>query len=345
MRDLVIWAHSECRSNAALYAEVKRLAQARGLRVTMCLWDEMPMEESRKSHGLEWIKVGDDLKKGREVLAAHGGKGVVHVFCVYQNSSVWRRLIVEAKRSGSRVVVSAEAPCEMCVGLKARLKRLYYRWILPWRVRCVVKSADLFLNASGTNGVDALLRLGWAREKIVPFGYASDFNFEGKVGDKSWSGRKDVSLRVLHTGIETPYRDVGTLRRAVDFLRGKGIAIDLACTGGKASDEEMARLYGWADVFVACGLCEPWGMRVNDAIHAGLPVVVSDGMGACWLVDRFGCGCVYPAGDADALSSVLERFAVDGGFRARLRSGVSAAHTAWAPEARAKVWLDEVLRS
>ena len=309
----------------------------------MCLWDEMPMEESRKSRGLEWIKVGDDLKKGREVLAAHGGKGVAHVFCVYQNSSVWRRLIVEAKRSGSRVVVSAEAPCEMCVGPRARLKRLYYRWILPWRVRCVVKSADLFLNASGTNGVGALLRLGWAREKIVPFGYASDFNLEGKVGDKSWSGRKDGSLRVLHTGIETPYRDVGTLRRAVDFLRGKGIAIDIACTGGKASDEEMARLYGWADVFVACGLCEPWGMRVNDAIHAGLPMVVSDGMGASLLVDRFGCGCVYPAGDADALSSVLERFAVDGGFRARLMSGVSAAHTAWTPEARAKVWLDEVL--
>lgn len=128
-------------------------------------------------------------------------------------------------------------------------------------------------------------------------------------------------------------------------MRGKGIAVDLACTRGKASDEEMARLHGWADVFVACGLCEPWGMRVNDAIHAGLPVVVSDGMGAKWLVDQFGCGCVYPAGDADALSSVLERFAVDGGFRARLKSGVSAAHEAWSPEARAKFWLDEVLRS
>lgn len=126
-------------------------------------------------------------------------------------------------------------------------------------------------------------------------------------------------------------------------MKGKGIAVDLVCTGGEASDEEMAGLYRRADVFVACGLCEPWGMRVNDAIHAGLPVVVSDGMGARLLVDRFGCGCVYPAGDADALSKVIERFAADVDFRARLRSGVAAAHEAWTPETRAKVWLEGVL--
>ena len=204
--ELVIWAHSECRSNAALYAEVKRLAETQGLRVTMCLWDEMPMEESRKSYELEWIRVGDDLKKGREVLASHGGKDSAHVFCVYQNSSVWRRLIVEAKRGGARVIVSAEAPCPMCLGLKAWIKRLYYRYVLPWKVRRVTKAADLFLNASGTSGIDELVRLGWAREKIVPFGYASDVV---EVVAQRCSGRMEGALHVLHSGIEAPYRDVG----------------------------------------------------------------------------------------------------------------------------------------
>ena len=126
-------------------------------------------------------------------------------------------------------------------------------------------------------------------------------------------------------------------------MKNRGVAVDLECTGGKASEEEIARLYRRADVFVACGLCEPWGMRVNDAIHTGLPVVVSDGMGASWLVDLFGCGCVYPAGDAGALSKILGRFARDAGFRAKLKSGVAAAHEAWTPEARAKVWIDQVL--
>ena len=336
MKELVIWAHSECRSNAALYAEVKRLAETRGMKVTMCLWDVMPMDESRKVHRLEWIKVGDDFLKGREVIATHGGKDAVHVFCVYQNSAVWRRLIVEAKRSGARVVVNAEAPCEMCVGPKAILKRMYYRWVLPIKVGKVVKTGDLFLNASGTMGVDRLVRLGWPREKIVPFGYASAPAGGVEVG----SEEVGETLKVLHTGIEAPYRDVAALIRAVELLKGNGIHMELVCTGGKVSGEEMSRLYKWANVFVACGLCEPWGMRVNDAVHAGLPVVVSDGMGASWLVDQFGCGCVYPAGDASALAKILERFASDVEFRDGLASGVAAAHKAWMPEARARVFLE-----
>lgn len=339
MKELVIWAHSACRSNAALYAEVKRLAEAQGLLVAMCLWDVMPMDESRKVHGIEWIRVGDDLTKGRKVLAEHGGKNAVHVFCVYQNSSVWRTLIVEAKKGGARVVVSAEAPCPMCIGPKACVKRFYYRRILPWKVRGVTRTADLFLNASGMNGVGELVRLGWKKEKIVPFGYASDVvSLKEQVSQVD-----DGILRVLHSGIESPYRDAGSVRRAVEILQTKGIPVELVSTGGNASKDEIARLYGWADVFVACGLCEPWGMRVNDAIHAGVPVMVSDGMGVRWLVDQFGCGCVYSAGDVHALAMVLERFANDDTFRARLISGVFAAHKAWTPEARARVWLDEVL--
>lgn len=341
MKELVIWAHSECRSNAALYAEVKRLAEAQGLRVTMCLWDEKPMDEVRKVHGLEYIKVGDDLQKGREELTAHRGAGTTHVFCVYQNSAVWRQLIVEAKASGARVVVSAEAPCEMCVGLKALAKRAYYRFVLPWRVRRVVKAADVFLNASGNSGLGRLRRLGWAREKIVPFGYASALTGEFRV--KSFEFGVGEPLRVLHTGVETPYRGFETLRKAVAMLKGRGVQVELRHTGGKVAQEEMQKLYGWADVFVGCGLCEPWGMRVNDAIHAGLPIVISSGMGSKWLVEQFGCGAVFKKGDAMELADILERMAKDIDYRKRLLSGVSAAHEAWTPEARAKVLLNEVL--
>lgn len=342
MKELVFWAHSECRSNAALYAEVKRLAETMGALVTMCLWDEMPMDESRKSHRFEWIRVGDDLSKGREILAEHGGKGVAHVFCVYQNSPVWRKLIVEAKITGARVIVISEAPCPMCLGFKAWLKKFYYRYVLPCKVRGVTKAADVFINASGTRGIEELVRLGWRKEQIVPFGYASDCSHVEQieqVGGKC-SCRMDGPLMVLHTGIETPYRDVTSVMRAIEILKGKGIPVALVTTGGKVSEEEMAKLYAWADVFVACGLCEPWGMRVNDAIHAGLPVIVSSGMGAKWLVEQFGCGCIYEKGNDAELADILQRFATDSEFRSRLLSGVRLAHEAWSPEARAKVLMD-----
>lgn len=342
IREIVIWAHSECRSNAALFGEVKRLAEAHGISVTMCLWNMAPVAEARALHGLEYINVGDSVEKGREVLAAHGGEGTAQVFCVYQNSRAWRRLIVEAKRGGARVVVNAEAPCEMCVGVKAWLKRLYYRLVLPCRVGRVAECADLFLNASGRDGVDRLVRLGWRESKIVPFGYASalpDLPAPHLPAPPQGCG---ASLRILHTGIETPYRGLSTLLRASAILESRGVHHELFRTGGASSEAELASLYASCDILVACGLCEPWGMRVNDAIHAGLPAIVSDGMGAKWLVEQFGCGAIFKKGDAAALADILERVAKDAAFLARLRSGVAAAHEAWTPEQRAKVFLEAV---
>ena len=133
------------------------------------------------------------------------------------------------------------------------------------------------------------------------------------------------------------------MENAVVMLKKRGVQVELRHTGGKVSEEEMQGLYGWADVFVGCGLCEPWGMRVNDAIHAGLPIVISSGMGSKWLVEQFGCGAVFKKGDAMELADILERMAKDADYRKRLISGAAAAHEAWTPEARAKVLLNEVL--
>ena len=347
MTELVIWAQSICRSTMALYREVKRQACVPVIVIVRHSERGECARQIREAQGqgaAEFVDVVDvewdgELESGLSIFAAHSGKGSVHVFSGYQVSAAVRALMLEAHRQGLRVAVYDEAPCEMCVGVKVLLKRMYYRWVLPRRVGRVTCAADVFLNASGVMGIDRLVRLGWPRERIVPFGYASDV--AGVVfGRVEREKRAKECLRILHTGMEGAYRDVGTLRCAVEILRKRGVAVELECTGGKVPAAEMPRLYGWADVFVACGLCEPWGMRVNDAIHAGLPVVASDGMGVSWLVEQFGCGCVYGRGKAVELANCLERFAQDGEFRRRLASGVASAHSAWSPASRAEVFLE-----
>ena len=334
VKRLVIWAHSECRSNAALLASVSTLAEERGIAVTTCLWDMMPMEESRKLHAFEPIRVGDDLQRGRDVVRRHGGPGTVHVFCVYQNSAVWRQLIVEAKETGARVVVNAEAPCEMCLGVKAWLKRAYYRWMLPWRVRAAVKAADLFVSSSGEMGKDRLLRLGWTEEKIVPFGYASPRVKVAGCGLRVAGRGSKKGLRALHLGSEAAYRGVEIAEKAARIA-----GVEMVKTGGTMSEEELVAEIRRADVVVGCGLCEPWGMRINDVLLEGVPVVVSDGMGVSWAVERYGCGCVVPKGDVRALAGVLERCKSDAEFLSRLRSGAQVAARELLPENRAREWL------
>ena len=345
MKELVIWAHSECRSTMSLFREVKRQA---GVPVTIALWKYGEGDDIRKLReatgqcageyaDLDLMPVGEDLTRGQNLLAMHSGEGTVHVFCVYQNSPVWRQLILQAKKLGLRVIVYAEAPCEMCVGIKALLKRIYYRFFLPFKVRDVARAADLFISQSGRMGMDRLARLGWSKDKIVPFGYASAV---AEVGVQSWSWRMEGTLHVLHTGIETPYRDVETLLKAVKILKKKGVSVEVVRTHGCVPLYELERLCKWADVFVACGLCEPWGMRVNDAIHAGLPVVVSSGMGAKMIVEQHACGSVYKAGNAKALADVLYRFATDADFASQCRAAVAHAHSAWLSERKAQEFLE-----
>ena len=413
MTKIVIWAQSVCRSTMDLYREVKRLRDDVG--VTVVLRRDGRGEDVRKLREAQgqgdYSDVVDrewngKVERGIELLDL----GAVHVFSGYQACCAVRELMVEAKRRALRVVEYDEVPCEMCLGVKGALKRIYYAMVLPMRVRRAVKAADLFISASGNMGMDRLVRLGWKREAIVPFGYASGrlgVSGEGKfepcrgvegivregdfmnrvervdrveggrlgvrsqeLGDRSQglavSGdgkfepcrgvegeRLAVSgqrlavegriLRVLHTGVEAKYRGVDVLKRAAASLKRRGVELDVKFTGGKVDATQLPGLYEWADVVVACGLCEPWGMRVNDVLLEGLPVVVSDGMGAAMLCDEFGCGCVVPKGDANALAAVLERCANDREFLAHLRSGAKMAAAEITPEKRAKVWLNKVM--
>lgn len=344
MTKIVIWAQSVCRSTMDLYREVKRLRDDVG--VTVVLRRDGRGEDVRKLREAQGQGDYSDVvdrewdgkfESGVELLDL----GAVHVFSGYQVNRAVRELMVEAKRRALRVVEYDEAPCEMCVGVKGALKRLYYAMVLPMRVRRAVKAADLFISASGNMGMDRLVRLGWKREAIVPFGYASGgFGEWGTGNGELEMGR---GLRVLHTGVEAKYRGVDVLKRAAASLKRRGVELEVKFAGGKVDAAQLPRLYEWADVVVACGLCEPWGMRVNDVLFEGIPVVVSDGMGAAMLCDEFGCGCVVPKGDANALAAVLERCANDREFLAHLRSGAKMAAAEIAPEKRAKVWLGKVL--
>ena len=339
-KSLVLWAHSACRSTVALYMAAKHLAEADGWTVTVCEWGLKDLPDARQIPLEDPIRIGDDLEKGRRILREHGGPGSVQVFCVYQNSSVWRRLIVEAKRGGARVVVTAEAPCEMCLGVRAWMKRQYYRWVLPWCVRSAVKSADLFISSSGEKGLDRLLRLGWLREKIVPFGYSSPRLEGNETFHSSTPTSNSNSLRVLHLGSEAEYRGVKIAEEAARIA-----GVELVKTGGKMSEEELVAEIRRADVVVGCGYCEPWGMRINDALLEGTPVIVSDGMGVAAVCDWHGCGCVVPKGDAAALAAVLKRCKDEPEFLAKLRSGAQVAAKELLPENRARAWLSAVLGS
>jgi len=76
---------------------------------------------------------------------------------------------------------------------------------------------------------------------------------------------------------------------------------------GFQNQSNLPTLYAASDVFVLPADAEPWGLVLNEVMAAGLPVVVSDEVGATPdLVQGQGTGFVYPCGDVEALAGTLE---------------------------------------
>lgn len=88
---------------------------------------------------------------------------------------------------------------------------------------------------------------------------------------------------------------------------------------GNLAEERLAEAYVAADVFALLSLHEPWGVVVNEAAASGLPLVLSDRVGAAYDLLRDGeNGILVPAGDVDATAAALRRLADDPELRVRM---------------------------
>jgi glycosyltransferase involved in cell wall biosynthesis len=76
---------------------------------------------------------------------------------------------------------------------------------------------------------------------------------------------------------------------------------------GFVNQSAMPKIYGAADVFVLPSENEPWGLAVNEAMCAGLPIIVSKGIGCAPDLIRAGVnGHTFAAGDVGGLATALQ---------------------------------------
>ena len=110
--------------------------------------------------------------------------------------------------------------------------------------------------------------------------------------------------------------------------------------GGFHPPEELPRLFARADVFILPSRYDGWGVVVNQAIGAGLPVICSDAVGAGYdLVEEGVNGMRFPAGDVAALTVCMKRFAADPAVAARWGAASRAKADGWTPDRGAEKWV------
>lgn len=104
--------------------------------------------------------------------------------------------------------------------------------------------------------------------------------------------------------------------------------------------EELARFFAQADVFVLPSRYDGWGVVVNQALGAGLPIICSDMVGAGHdLVTEDVNGHLFPAGDPHLLRASMQRF-LDEPERIEACGHASRERApAWEPAVGAAKWV------
>jgi len=208
-------------------------------------------------------------------------------------------------------------------GYKRILKTIFTRVITPFRVFPRIKKAKFILSASGKN-IYPFLSLGWREDQFFPFGYFPE-NAGLVVNEKT----DNTIPNILCTGLITKNKGQHLLLQALSELKKENIEFKCIITGfgpeeenikklandldlddcvdfvGVVSDSELNEIKGKTDLLVAPGLEEPWGIRINEALLAHTPVIVSDKIGASELILTSRAGRVFKSGNKGSLVQAL----------------------------------------
>lgn len=328
MEGLVIWAHDNCRSTLAFYLELGK-SFALPTIIYIVHKSENSIREKvgfRKDemNSSNIYYINDDEQNAIANLLAHQHWN--HLFASYHKADLFNQLILKAIENHIIYAIASEAPCNMEASNSRRiLKSFYINFILPYKVRKIVKRADFVLNYSG-NYKTALEKLGWMN-KIVSCGY-----FPPPIPNSSCIKRNEKNWRdftILLSGIHQWHRSPIVLMRALKILQDRDVNFKCVITQegpllnqlkkivlhdkinnveflGFVSLETLIGLYQTCSVYIGSGSYEPWGMRLNDALQCGSPLIVSRGMGGVKLVDDNQCGLTFDKGDYVMLADKLE---------------------------------------
>ena len=146
---------------------------------------------------------------------------------------------------------------------------------------------------------------------------------------EEWAKEREQNEELQHKGLDVLVRAVAAAgdERLLLVLAGDGPERDALRrlaedTGtrlvllGDVEWERIAELYVAADVFALLSEREPWAVVVNEAAACGLPLVLSDRVGAAHDLLRDGeNGFLVAAGDVDAAAGALRTLAADPGLR------------------------------
>jgi glycosyltransferase involved in cell wall biosynthesis len=236
------------------------------------------------------------------------------------NNKFHKKLVAEFASSGIRYGLQQSMPGLIATRLGRVLRRMGYGLIFG---RLLDKAG--YVLCHGEMCRDYLVNAGADSGKLFPSGYFVP-RYEGlperlprKAGD---------NVRAIYLGQFIERKAILPLAKAaIKKLKGRNVVLDFAGTGSQK--EQLLDLYQNGpgvvlppvvysevipflrqyDVLVLPSRADEWAVVVNEAIHAGCAVIVTDKCGAADLVNHGQCGVVVSgfSGCIDSLIDLIEK--------------------------------------
>ena len=232
--------------------------------------------------------------------------------------------------------------------------------VKKWLVRRIFSLGDAIL-VSSSGGVEYLQSLGFSRDRIflVPTAVDNDWWTEQAAkADRAatradwkipadaavalfcaklqqWKGPNDLLEAFARANVTNSFLAFAGDGPERSNLERRAVVLGLSDRVrflGFVNQSQLPSAYCAADLFVLPSLFEPFGLVVNEAMLCGLPIAVSDRVGAKFdLVRPDENGFVFPAGDVEALAAILRRILPDREKRARMGAAARRRMETWSP--------------
>jgi glycosyltransferase involved in cell wall biosynthesis len=297
----------------------------------------------------------------RRVLLEH--RDAVHLFGSPFDEPRFMLALWRALRMGLRVYLISEpySPdasgylhdrARLAARIKSHLRPAVYRLygaLLKRRLQGVFAISPL--------AVSQYRSIGIPPARIHPFGY-----FVPSTGHSRPSALRSgdrPGCRAIFVGSLIATKGLAQLVSAARRLHGAGLDLHIDVYG--AGDPSAFAFDGTAirhagripfgqaqavianyDFLVLPSRYDGWGVVVNEAILAGVPVVCSDRVGAGAFVRRWGCGIVYPSDTAEGLDDALRTLATSHAARRQMAEACLHVRHKLDPEVAARYVADVI---
>jgi len=171
--------------------------------------------------------------------------------------------------------------------------------------------------------IEQYKRIGFASKKIFPFGYFVTAQNAPNISNTPDDSLGEEDFKLVFVGNLIARKGLDVLINSIRTLNEMGFDLTLDVYGPGdpnqySFDESKIRYCGKIpfgnsqsviskyDFLILPSRFDGWGVVVNEALMAGVPVICSNQVGASAIISKWLCGTTFVSGDASDLAFKLE---------------------------------------